>query len=155
MVDFIVGAVGVVLSLVLVYYWGRSVGKAPIADLEDRLAWYRRNYPTKVGVTLMPNGEYINYNLVRVNYRWLAFSPQNSEFLGEVEEAHPGLMKQLSAWDALTNHITSNGGIGTPSKFVQVLEDAGFEVKPKDEELEVIERGDVVYRDGKAIGIAL
>lgn len=88
----------------------------------------------KSGVTSLLTGTNINYDLRTFNSgkTWYAVERDSDwglSIIGEAEEIYPGLLDHIKAMDRLTQHVQENGPIGIDD--IQLLEDAGFEVKRK------------------------
>lgn len=86
------------------------------------------------------DGDFFNYHLKSFDggKNWYAinqdklFNNKELIILGTAEDIYPGLLKNLTMWNKLTDYAKNNGHIDPTDKGGrEVLEDTGFTVKDK------------------------
>ena len=129
----------IVLGLFAIALYAHRLGQENKRLKRDN-DYYSKTYLRKQGATSLwegSKGEMLNYDLRSFDggVSWYAVQEQGElgqylKVLGDVDVVYPGLMKSLSAWDAITDHVTKNGPLKLDNAAdIGMLIKAGFQVK--------------------------
>lgn len=105
--------------------------------MERDLNYYTNTYKVKQGSTSLwegSKGAFLNYELRSFdggrNWYVVRRDGDNVYIQGNVENVYPGLLKHLTAMDALYNQVEKNGPLNLAnSKDIDLLKNVGFQVK--------------------------
>ena len=104
--------------------------------LKSEIDYYNSTYLRKQGVTVMLTKDALNYDLRSFDGGkiWYAVESDSNgvKILGQAEKIYPGLLKHISAWDALTKYAEKHGAVKPgDTTGINLLKDIGFQVEIK------------------------
>lgn len=132
-------AVIAMLVIAIVFLFAKLYSTNTIKEAAERdLNYYHKNYLRKEGGTALwagSKGEWLSYDLRSFDggHNWYVIRCEgdNVYIQGNVDNVYPGLLKNLNAWDRITERAEKRGPLSlTNEEDVAILKNAGFQIVP-------------------------